>query len=445
MNVARVLRQWRIRHHLDALLQAYVDQGRFNGAVLVAQRGNVLLRKGYGAANRETGAPFTPQTPSRIGSMTKAFTALAVLQQVEQGNMNLQDTIQPYFPDYAPSVQVTLHHLLSNTSGIPDYVAMPAYAARMTQAMTLPEILALFRDLPLQFEPGTDFGYSNSNWVLLDGILEQVTGKAYARVIREQIFDAAGMTRSGYDWADAQRLDGAAGIINTGEVLIDSEFVHESTMHGAGGLYSTVDDLYRWSQALVKGRLISPQTLHRMSQPFTGTTERGYGYGLELHSPFAHASIGHSGGIPGYVANYAHFPTDDVTIIILSNLGSAAWEAIHAGVVAILYGQPYAKPGQREFVSVEVALLKDYAGDYDLTFMGRRYVTRFSVEGDRLTMAISGLPKAVLAPLASNRFFGHSKGEVEITFQRDPAGSVYQADFKWGEYDLHAPRIQALS
>lgn len=430
-----------ITQALDKLVQAYADQGRFNGAVLVARGGAVLLRKGYGVADRHSGASFTPQTPSRLASLTKPFTAIAILQLVEQGRLRLDEFLNRYYPYYPQAGRITLHHLLSNTSGIPDYIAMPAYTDRASQPMTLAEVMAFFNDLPLQFEPGREFGYSNSNWALLTGILEQVTGKPYAEVIRQQVFAPAWMSHSGYDWTGSPVAGRAEGIINTGVALIDSEPIHESNLLGAGGLYSTLDDLYGWSHALLQGKLLKPETLQHMRQPITGTAARGYGYGLELHAPFGHASIGHSGGFPGYVSNYAHFDDGDLTLIILSNLGSAAWESIHHGLTAILYDQPYALPGVREFVTVEPALLQAYAGDYDLTFMGRRFVTQFGVADDRLTMTIKGLPTAVLAPLAIDRFFGHSKGEVEITFRRGADGVVTGADFKWGEYDLTAPRM----
>ncbi|MBL8161409.1 MAG: beta-lactamase family protein, partial [Anaerolineae bacterium] len=187
-------------HRLDTLVQAYVDLERFSGAALVARGGRVLLHKAYGCADPGAQTPNTVETAFRIGSLTKPFTAILVMQVAQAGQLELEDTLALYMPDYPNAEHITLRHLLSNTSGIPDYIPLPAYEALMGQPTPPERIVALFRDLPPQFEPGTGFGYSNSNWVLLTLILEQVTGRPFAQLLDERIFAPAGMTRSGVNW-----------------------------------------------------------------------------------------------------------------------------------------------------------------------------------------------------------------------------------------------------
>lgn len=439
-----VIREWiskllgeRSEGQMDTLLKAYTRQGKFSGSVLVAQHGEILFSKGYGLANREDNVPNMPHTVFRIGSMSKSFTAIAIMQLVEGGYLALHEPISKYLPDLPNGDRITPHHLLSNTSGIPDYIIMPEYQDIAKRHVTPAELTTLFRDKPLQFEPGTDFGYSNSGWVLLGLIAEKITGQGYGDLIRDHIFQPAGMKASGYDWEQPVIPHRARGYIDTGAGMQHAEWIDETTMHAAGGLYSTAEDLFHWWQALRENRLLRADTLKQMAMPVT----RQYGCGWELYSLHQHPVVAHSGGLPGYVSNFVRLPDDDAVIILMSNLGSAAFAHITESLAAVLFDLPYQLPSAFTFVTVDPALLGDYVGDYKVTYFGRTSTLKFSLEGDKLVMNVMGLPKATLSAFSDTRFFARSKGDVEMTFVRDASGHVNTIDMLWSGHALTAVRV----
>jgi len=440
-----MIREWiggllgqRTERELDALVKAYTDQGKFSGVVLVARGEEILLRKAYGSANFEYAVANTPETVFRIGSMTKPFTALAIMQLVEAEKLSINDPVSKFLPDFSNGKQIALHHLLSNTSGIPDYIIMPEYQKISKNHLTTQDLIALFRDQPLQFEPGSQFSYSNSNWVLLGAILEQATGLTYGEVIRERIFQPLGMAHSGYEWEQPIIKNRAVGYVDTGAGMLNAELIDESTMHGAGGLYSTVDDLHIWERALHDGTLVRHQTLKQMSVPIF----KEYGFGWELYSLHNRRIVAHSGGLPGYVSNFVRFVDDDVAIIILSNLSSAAFPQMTEALSAIVFDEPYQLPSAYTFIHVDPAVFADYVGDYRVTFFGRTSILKFVIEGDKLVMTVQGLPKSILSAISETKFYARSKGDVEMTFVRDEKGHISTIDMNWAGHLQTAVRVK---
>jgi CubicO group peptidase (beta-lactamase class C family) len=427
----------KIGNQLDALVEAYTAQGKFAGAALIARKGEVLLSKGYGLANREHAVPNTPQTVFRIGSTTKPFTALAIMQFVEAGRLSLDDTVSKFLPDFPNGKRITIGHLLSNRSGIPDYILMPEYDGIKKLRVSTEQVIGLFRDEPLLFEPGTEFGYSNSNWVLLGYMLERMADKSYEAVIRERIFQPLGMSHSGTQWEQPLIMHRASSYDDTGAGYLNAEFHDDTTMHGAGALYSTVEDLYKWDRALYGETLLKQKTLQQMFAPVS----EGYGYGWELHTLHGHRVIAHSGGLPGFVSNIARFVDDDVVVILLSNVGGSAVPQMTEGLSAIVFASPYEMPSARPFVIVDPAVLADYVGDYSVTFFGRTSILKFTLENDRLVMAIRGLPTSVLSAYSDTTFCARPKGDVEMTFVRDASGRVSTIEMNWSGHQGTAKRV----
>ena len=187
---------------IDALLAKYHEYGQFNGAVLVAENGAVIYKKGFGDANMEWGVANTPATKFRIGSVTKQFTATLILQLMEEGKISLDGTISDYLPGYPPAQgdKVTIHHLLTHTSGIPSYTGLPGFMQENTRDPYAPDsFLTFFSSLDFEFEPGSQWRYNNSGYFLLGAIIEKVTGKAYDEVLRERILDPLGLHNTGYE------------------------------------------------------------------------------------------------------------------------------------------------------------------------------------------------------------------------------------------------------
>ncbi len=423
------------------LLTVYARQKQFSGSVLVAQGGRILFQRGYGYANLEHQAKNTPQTVFRIGSMTKPFTALAIMQQVEAGHLNVTDPISRFFPDFPNGERITVHHLLSNTSGIANYLMLPIFLNGHRQPLTTAELIAGFRDEPPRFEPGTEFHYSNSNWVLLGAILEQLEGKPYGQVIDERIFQPAGMSQSGFDWTHALIPQRATGYDNSGAALQQAEPTDSSAMHGAGGLHSTVTDLYHFDQALRDNRLVSPATLRQMTTPVTTHGELHYGYGWTLQTFHRHQAVGHSGGLYGFIGHLLRFPEDDAVVIFLSNFSGIPDAEITRDLTAILFDAPYALPHPRQFIELDPAVYAPYVGDYRFSFAGQEWMARFLVAEGSLHMEILGWTRSVLKPLSPTTFYTRSKGDVEMTFVSEAGSPAQRIEMDWGGHHLVARRM----
>lgn len=322
---------------LDQFLSEQANNQLFSGAVLVAQNGQILLSKGYGLADRTRQLPNTPQTRFRLGSVTKPFTALAILQLQAQGKLNVQDLICRYLTACPEAWQaITLHHLLTHTAGIPDLERLPEYAQIKTSPTTPLQTITLFQDKPLAFPPGTQWEYSSSGYILLGVIIEQVSGQSYEAFLQENIFTPLGMNDTGYEH-DAATL--ATGYANATTV---ADPIAMSIPFAAGGLYSTVEDLYRWEQALDTDELLPQPLLDLLFTPYAEIPQAdgaSYGYGWVISQQMGHRLIGHNGGIDGFVASLNRFVDDHVTIILLSNQQDINPNAIIQPLVRMIFAQ----------------------------------------------------------------------------------------------------------
>jgi CubicO group peptidase (beta-lactamase class C family) len=304
---------------IDKLLTLHTDRETFIGAVLVARNGEILLSQGYGWADRDNHIANTPQTRYRLGSITKQFTAMAILILQTQGKLNVQEPICTYIAECPDSWQdITIHHLLSHTSGITDLTEFPDFDTFKASPSTPEQTIALFKDRALDFEPGERWSYSNSGYILLGYIIEQVSGQSYELFLQKNIFDPLQMTDTGYDHNDSSLATGYTGI---GSHWEKPEYIDMTLPYAAGGLYSTVEDLYRWDQALYTEQLVSQASLDLMFTSHAKMTMNGlgYGYGWFVGKMNNHQAISHGGGIDGFITEIRRYLDDKVTIIILSN------------------------------------------------------------------------------------------------------------------------------
>lgn len=326
----------------DAYMSALHDSNRFNGALLMARNGRVILKKGYGMANFEWNIPNTSSTKFRVGSITKQFTSMAIMQLQERGLLNVQDPIGKYLTDYPKPVadRVTLHHLLTHSSGIPSYTNAPDYVARMGAKASVAQMIARFKDLPLEFEPGSAYKYNNSGYFLLGAIIEKVSGRSYETFLQDNIFGPLGMRNTGYDHAEAVLPNRASGYNRGADGLQNAAFVDMSQPYSAGALYSTVEDLLLWDQALYTEKLVKAPTLETIYKPRIETTDkRLYGYGWYVNPLNGHRNVGHSGSIDGFSGYLSRFPDDHAVFIWLRNVISPAPATINQDLGAILLGE----------------------------------------------------------------------------------------------------------
>ena len=308
---------------VEKVLETRVSKGEFMGAVLIARGGQVLFSKGFGKANMEWGVPNSPRTRFKLGSVTKQFTAAAILLLQERGRLKLEDPISKYMAEVPPAWQpITFLNLLTHTSGIPDLTAFPDFDATEPFPTTPEKLVQRFVAKPLDFPPGAGFRYSNSGYILLGYLLERITGQTYQQFIQRNIFDPLGMKDSGYDSNGEIIARHAAGYAPSKRGIVVAGYVDMTIPFSAGGLYSTTEDLLRWQNGLYGGKLLTPESLAKMTTPF----KNDYAFGVAV-DPDARGNsvIWHNGAIEGFGASLVYVPAERLSIVVLSNLeGSSA-------------------------------------------------------------------------------------------------------------------------
>jgi D-alanyl-D-alanine carboxypeptidase len=348
-----------------SLVDEIVQADQFSGTVLVAQNGVPVFRQAFGFANREWEIPNEPEAKFRIGSITKEFTATAILQLAEAGQLSIDDPISKYYTD-APVTwkDITLRHLLTHTSGIPSYTSLPHFFDEDAKVDRTPdEIIQLTRDKPLEFEPGTKFSYDNSGYIILGYIIEKVSGERYADYIQHHIFQPLGMKSSGYDFTEAIIPQRASGYRWEKTKFVNADYLSMLIPFSAGSLYSTVDDLLTWDQAIYAGKLLNAASFKAMFTDYG----HGYGFGWFVNKQFGHNLISHSGGINGFVSMFQRFPDDKLTVIVLSNENNAPVGRIADGLAALYLGVPprSAVPGGEKIVRDQIDQLRQGTVKYD--------------------------------------------------------------------------------
>lgn len=403
----------------DEYMTALTRQNRFCGAVLIAREGKVVFSKGYGLANYDHDIANMPKTKFRIGSVTKQFTAAATLLLQERGKLNVQDGVCKYV-DACPDAwkEVTIHHLLTHTSGIPSFTNMPEYAKTHTQPSTMTELLARFRDKPLEFKPGEKFKYNNSGYVLLGHLVEKISGLSYERFLQENILTPLKMTATGYD-LDSRVIKGrATGYSSLGEKVAVAPFVHMSIPHGAGALYSTVEDLFTWNEALFNDKLLTAASRQAMMTVY----KDGYAYGLGINQKFNRQQISHGGGIEGFTCMLARFPAEKLTVVVLRNVDAVQPPPgkVAEDLAAIALGEKYEMPGVRKEIKVDAKVLAAYVGEYQLA---PNFIITITQEGDQLYAQATGQPRFELFAESATEFF-LKVVDAQTTFVRDDKGQV---------------------
>ena len=334
---------------IDELMKIYNSYRQFNGAVLVAENGKVIFKKGYGMANMEWNIPVETDTRFRLGSITKQFTSMLVLQLVQEGKIKVDGKLTDYLPDYRKDTgdRITIHQLLNHTSGIPSYTGLPNFFQEISRnPYSVSDFVKKFASGDLEFEPGTKWNYNNSGYFLLGAIIERVTGKPYEQALKERIFDPIGMKNTGYDHHETILARRAAGYEKRPGGYINAPYLDMALPYAAGSLYSTVEDLYLWDQALYTEKLLSPQLKELMYKP--GMSNYAYGWVVRKAPLGAQDEqvtiIEHGGGINGFNTLITRMPESKNLIVLLNNTGGTKLGEIFQKISAILFGKPYKAP-----------------------------------------------------------------------------------------------------
>jgi CubicO group peptidase (beta-lactamase class C family) len=424
----------KIEAALDTYVEAYAEQGLFSGSVLVAKDGKILLSKGYGMANYELDVPNTPQTKFRLGSITKQFTAMAIMQLQEQGLLSINDKVSKYIPDYPNGDKITIHYLLTHTSGIPNVTRFPEYKKKKLKPHTLEQLIERFKNKPLDFEPGEKFSYSNSGYILLSYIIEKASGKKYETILKKNIFDLLNMKNSGYDNYRLIIKGRASGYGHIDDELVNATYIDMSFPAGAGALYSTVENLYLWDQALYTEKLVSRKSLDEIFTPFKGN----YGYGWNICREFNHEFMGHGGGIDGFTTDISRYPDANVCIIVLSNFENSRVLQLSNGLAAIVFGEKCELPKKRIAVSIDPEIYNQYVGKYKLK---EDFIITVTKENNRLITQATGQAKFEIYPESETEFFSKII-DGQISFAKDKSGKVSKLILHQAGLDQVAERIE---
>jgi CubicO group peptidase (beta-lactamase class C family) len=320
---------------IDAIAaQALSVPGAAGLSIAVSRGDTVILSKGYGKADLEHDVPATADTLFRIASVTKQYTAAAIMKLAEQGKLSLDDDITTYVDFPTQGRKVTIRHLLNHTSGIKSYTDVPGFFENggALKDLTPAQILDPVRELPFDFEPGEKHLYNNSGYILLGMIIEKVSGKPYAQHLQDEFFTPLKLTHTRYDTDSEIIPHRARGYGMENNRPVNAPHISMTIPYAAGGLLSTAGDLIAWQRALVSGRVVSPESYQQMTTPTTlnDASKVNYGFGLQI-APDLHGrqAILHGGGIHGFNSTLAYFIDDQLSIAVISNT-----HAVPAGQVA---------------------------------------------------------------------------------------------------------------
>jgi D-alanyl-D-alanine carboxypeptidase len=397
------------------------------GAVgIVVKDGRPVFRRAYGLADLEFGILVEPDMVFRIGCVTTQFTAAAILQLVDQGKLALDEAVTKYVDGYDAGHRVTIEQLLTHTGGVPNYTDMAEWVPHLREELTPLQIVDMFRQKPLEFDPGSRFKYSNSGYLLLGLVIEKVSGRMYADYIRQMVLPL-GMRQTMYDDPARVTPRRARGYERVGEEWQNARYIGMSQPFSAGGLISSVDDLALWNTAIDRGRLLSEASRARWFTPATlpsgSTTGYALGWRVTTHEGVAVAE--HGGDIPGYAAYVIRIPSQRLFVAVLSNNRPSHPSTVAQRLAALSLGRPFVDP---TVATVLPPTLATYVGTYE---MPDGETVRIAVTDDRLTIDRHGDTTALSASGPADFF--EPGGVLRVTFQPEAGTGMRIKLWGWGE------------
>lgn len=386
---------------IDSLLQAYVAVNKFNGSALIIEGGKQVYEKSFGYQNAATKSLITKNSIFPIGSLTKPFTALLILKLAEEHKLSINDPVNKYIPDYPRGHEILIKHLLTHTAGLYDPFRKSLYREQLnTNQVFRPEDkMAFFINEPLDFEPGSQFSYSNSGYDLLGIIVEKVTGLSYATVLSKYIFEPLKMNKSGFYFEalkDKNKVTGYSFISPARQSEI--KFWNPTLTFSSGALYSTTGDLVKFYKGLRDHLIVSKETFDQATTPFLG----GYGYGWFIDTLHGDRVIDHGGNVAGATSYFLMMPEHNTCIILLNNVTSTSLEKIGNAMYAALNNKPYTVPKPKQEIQLPEAQLLKYVGTYEVS---ANYKVEIAKEGGGLVMRINKGSGVKLAAESEGVFF----------------------------------------
>jgi len=402
----------------DKLIEQQFKPNEPGATVLVGKNGKIIYKKAFGMANLELNAPMQMDNVFWIASIGKQFTAVAILQLMEQGKLNLEDEITKFIPDYpAQGNKITIEHLLTHTSGIHNFSGMKDPEKKLALDCTTNEVIDFFKNLPMRFVPGTNWEYSNSGYFLLGYIIEKITGKTYAEYLDENIFKPLGMTNSLYanDTRIIKNRVGAYSLADNG--FVNSKPRNITHVYSAGAIQSTAEDFFKWQQAVHSYKLVKKENLDKAFTRYKlkDGKETDYGYGWRLGYVYESPSIWHGGSIEGFGTTEIYLPKEDIFVVVFSNCDCNYPKDISSRLAALASGKPY----EYKEIPVEKSSLQEYTGVYENPKGLQRIIT---LSEDQLYSQLGRGPKSKLKAYQKDMFF--IDAIVTLEFAKTKKGKI---------------------
>ena len=419
-----------IAEKVDEYLTASASLHRFNGTILIAQRETILLQKGYGWRNESTQIPNDTNSIYQLGSITKTFVGAAVLQLQAEGKLSVRDKLSKFLPDYPNANWITLDYLFAHTSGIYDYKAF-IYSpdgpdkVDLTRPVSKEKIVSMFAGKPTTTKPGGGVKYTNSGYFLLGMVIEKVTGKPFETVIRERFISPLRLSRTGFDFINLQQPGKTTPYtFEKDSVLVPVSPIDSTAGYAAGGMFSTVGDLYRWSRAIQTHQFLGQKNWKMAFTPI-GKTKWGYGWGTNTFKT-TNDLVFQNGNLPGFGTYFILFPKEDIVIIALSNVDDASdltsLEPIVRDMAFITFGMPYQIPKNRKPMVVSETVLRQYVGNYRLA---PKRILAVTLEEETLFVQATGQSKVEIFPESETDFF-FKVIDAQLTFHKSETGQISQ-------------------
>lgn len=351
-----------LQRSFDSLLKNEFKASEPGASAIVVKKGEIIYKKGVGIADMELSVPVQPDMVFRIGSVTKQFTAVCILKLVSEGKLSLQDDIKKYIPDYGIKEPITVEHLLTHTSGIKSYTNVDSFWKHMRTDMTPREIIRLTESDTLEFQPGAQYNYNNTAFVMLGYIIEKVSGKPYEEYLHQNIFMPLGMNNSYFGSESRIIKNRVKGYKKVEKDFFNSDYISMTLPHAAGSIISTVEDLWKWNKALYSYKVISKEMVDKFTTPYklTNGKSTNYGYGIAISSIQGSPVYDHGGGIPGFLTFGIYMPKEEVFVAVFSNCDCKSPDAAATKMAAIAIGKPY----NFKAMPLKEADAKQYEGVY---------------------------------------------------------------------------------
>jgi CubicO group peptidase (beta-lactamase class C family) len=399
-------------------------------AILISQNGQVIYRNAFGYADIENNVKMSSDMRFKIGSITKQFTGVAILKLQEEGKLSVEDKLSKYIPDFPRGNEVTIHHLLTHTSGIHSYTNSPDFLAKVLKPISEDDLVTALKKEPYDFNPGESFLYNNTAFVLLGYIIHKASGVEYGDYLKKTFFEPLGMTNTGYS-ASGLKIDNlATGYDRLGAGYVPSPVWDLSWAGGAGALYSTIDDLQKWNEALFNGKILQEKSL---KAGFTSVVlnngqlppQGEYGYGWFINDFRGLRRIAHGGGLAGYISELTRYPSENMTVVMLTNM-SPPEQNMDPNILSKFYLWTKLAPQTSRLPGGSEVDISQYPGRYDF---GNGMVMVISADGNRLFGQLTGQQKFEIFPQGNGEYYWKVV-DARIKFVRDESGKVTHGEFQ---------------